>query len=94
MVQALEDDSFEVRWLASEGLIAIGPPALVPVLRELIKRPDSVWMREGAHRILHGIQRKGSARAIRPLLSALEDSDAGPSVAFAAEAVLDQLRNR
>ena len=94
LVKALEDESFGVRWLASEGLIAIGNPALVPLLSELVQRPDSVWMREGVHRILHGIQRKGTARALRPLLNALEDAEAELSVAFAAKAALDELRNK
>jgi HEAT repeat protein len=41
LIRALEDEMFDVRWLAAEGLIAIGRPVLVPLMRRLTKETDS-----------------------------------------------------
>jgi len=91
LVRSLEDEMFDVRWLAAEGLIAIGPRALVPLLRQLTKQPDSLWLREGAHRILHSIDRKDLRAMMQPVLRALEDVEAPLEVPFAAEATLKSL---
>jgi HEAT repeat protein len=56
LVESLTD-SFSIRWLASEALINIGEPALVPLLRGLIARPDMPRLREGAHHVLTGLKR-------------------------------------
>jgi HEAT repeat protein len=82
---------FDVRWLASEGLITIGPPALLPLLRELVKRPDSLWLREGTHHVLRGIDAEDIKRVLKPVLNALEDTEGYLKVPFAAEAALKQL---
>lgn len=52
LVEALEDHEFDVRWLAAEGLMAIGVAGLEPLLAALMKRPESLWLRESAHHIL------------------------------------------
>lgn len=56
LVGALMDEAPGVRWLASEALISLGKPALIPLLRGLEKHFDSTWMREGAHHVLHDIR--------------------------------------
>jgi len=52
LAAALMDDEAGVRWLAAEALIAIGPACLLPLLRLLLRRSDSAWLREGAHHVL------------------------------------------
>jgi HEAT repeat protein len=42
LVEALGDRVFEVRWVAAEGLIALGRPSVPPVLRALMERADSI----------------------------------------------------
>ena len=64
LVNSLMDESFEVQWLAAEALIAMGRDALVPLLRGLISNYGSVYFRQGAHHILHDLERK---RELRPL---------------------------
>jgi HEAT repeat protein len=91
LVKALEDNMFDVRWLASEGLITIGRPSLGPLLRELVRRPDVLWLREGAHRILHGIIRENTEQIIRPVLKALEGPEPHLDLPFAANNALKQL---
>ncbi|MCC6385899.1 MAG: HEAT repeat domain-containing protein [Dehalococcoidia bacterium] len=52
LASALMDDDAGVRWLAAEALIAIGPACLLPLLRLLLRRSDSAWLREGVHHVL------------------------------------------
>jgi HEAT repeat protein len=91
LINALEDEMFDVRWLAAEGLIAIGWPALVTVLRKLTEKPDSLWLREGVYHILHGIDMGDLEEILLPVRNALEDVEAPLEVPVAAEAALKSL---
>jgi hypothetical protein len=90
LVKALEDKMFDVRWLAAEGLISIGREALVPLLRELIEHPDSFWLREGVHHVLHDIY-QGDHKTLRPVLVALESFEPSVEAPLAAEVALKAL---
>jgi HEAT repeat protein len=57
LVRALMDESFEVQWLAAEGLIAMGKDALKPMLEGLVRNYGSIYMRQGAHHVLHDLER-------------------------------------
>lgn len=92
LISALEDDIFDVRWLAGEGLISIGDAALEPVFSALTKRSDSTSIREGLHRVLHGMYRESDQALIKPILLALEDSGSRLEVPLAAETALNSLR--
>lgn len=91
LVAALEDNVFDVRWLAAEGLIAVGDKGLVPLLQALVERSDSMWLREGAHHVLHDISRGELKEIVRPVLAALEDIQPSLEVPFAAKTVLNVL---
>lgn len=91
LTKALEDRMFDVRWLAAEGLIAIGRDALVPLLRALSEHSDSLWLREGAHHVLHDLAAGELAEVVRPVLAALEDVEPSIEVPFAAETALAAL---
>jgi HEAT repeat protein len=91
LINALTDKVFDVRWLAAEGLIAIGRPALAPLLREVIKNPESISLREGAHHILHDLRDENVAAVINPMLRALQDSEATLQVPLLAEKALNVL---
>ena len=92
LIKALEDEIFDVRWLAAEGIIAIGLPALEPLLQETSKRRDSLWLREGVHRILHGIFSEDIAAIVKPVLKALEEIEASLKVPLAAENALKHFK--
>ena len=47
LVNALEDEDGDVRWLAAEGLIALGRDGLQPLLTALLERAQSGWSCEG-----------------------------------------------
>jgi HEAT repeat protein len=91
LVCALEDKMFDVRWLAAEGLIVIGSEALGPLLRTLIEESESVWLREGAHHVLHDLAHGRLRTALLPVVEALEDVDAAVVAPLAAETALDVL---
>jgi hypothetical protein len=52
LVGALENEDPEVRWLATEGLIALGRKGLEPLLKALIAKPETMWLRLGAHHVI------------------------------------------
>lgn len=70
---ALEDPDGGVRWLAAEALVNIGGPAALPVLRRLLTRSGSAWMRNGAHHVLRAISHGDLAAPLTPVVTALED---------------------
>jgi nucleotide-binding universal stress UspA family protein len=89
LINALEDDEFDVRWLAAEGLIHIGAKAIEPLLKTLVEHPDSPWLREGTHHVLHDLTETKFRQSVRPVLAALEDVQPSLEVVPAAEAALD-----
>ena len=95
LVGALEDEIFDVRWLAAGGLIAMGHEALVPLLQALVEGSDSEWLREGAHHVLHDLARGDIREVIQPVLAALDNIDASVEVPQAAMTALNVLtRNK
>jgi HEAT repeat protein len=94
LVDVLEDRESSVRWLAARGLIALGRPALAPLLERLERGPDSVWLRDGAHHVLRALDRDRAADEARPVLEALERPDPTIEVPVAAHHALMALRAR
>ncbi len=91
LTKALRDDFFDVRWLAAEGLIVIGRASVVPLLKAMVEQAESLWMREGAHHVLHDINKEGIEEILRPVMTALEDVEPSLAVPIAAEKALDEL---
>jgi len=58
LVDALRDESMEVRWLAGEALIMLREKSLIVLLAALEKHFDSLFLCEGAHHILHAFERE------------------------------------
>jgi HEAT repeat protein len=91
-VVALEDRMFGVRWLAAEGLIAIGVDALAPLLKALMERSDSVWLRGGAHHVFHDLARGNLENLLAPVTAALDGMDPQVGVIEPASNALHELR--
>ena len=91
MVAALQDRVFDIRWLAAEGLIAMGREAIVPLVKALIENSNSVWLREGAHHILHDLAENDLDETVQPVLAALESFNPEVEVPIAAKIALDRL---
>lgn len=94
LVNTLEDNEFSVRWIAAEGLIHIGDDTLGPLLTALKNRSDSVWLREGAHHVLHDLISRKLIDAtvihiVSPLLDALNHINPEVEVISTAAKALD-----
>jgi HEAT repeat protein len=92
LTSALEDEEFDVRWLAAEGLIRLGRDGLPSLFRALAERPNSVWLREGAHHILTTLSKKRMKTLLKPMLSALVNVDPETHVPEVAHALLNMLQ--
>jgi hypothetical protein len=81
-----------VRWVAAEGLIALGPVAETHLLRFLMKNFQSLYIREGAHHILHEIRKKRKlTNEEHELLEALRPLSPVGSVGLLACKALDSI---
>ena len=92
LLDALSDKEFDVRWLAAEGLIRIGRKSVGPILAALVGDPDSRWVREGIHHVLHDMNKRELGPVLRPVLAALEGSEPTLEVPLAARAALNTLK--
>lgn len=84
LVEALEDEDFDVRWLAAEGLTKMNLNALKPLLQALEKCGDSFFLQEGAHHVFHDLAKGALRKFLTPVLAALEGLEPGEEVPWAA----------
>jgi HEAT repeat protein len=92
LVHALMDDSMEIRWLAAEALIALGRKALRSLFAALEVHFESVFLREGAHHVLHALERRDLLEKDGlAVLEALRCLEVEVPVAWAARRALDSL---
>jgi len=94
LVKALENEIFGVRWLAAEGLIAMGMAGLKPLLEELAEHPDSTWLREGAHHVLRGLFDQGNYDLAGPVLAALQHAQPSSDLIFAIHCTLGRIEKQ
>ncbi len=87
-VAALEDPGPGVRWIAAEGLAALGRPGVIATLRALVARADSARVRRGAQRVLHAVSDPGLRQQVAPVLLALKDIEPDLAVPVAAHDAL------
>jgi HEAT repeat protein len=93
LVEALEDNEFDVRWLAAEALINIGQYSLGPLLAALVDHGNkSLWLRRGAHHVLHDMDRGDLDAILQPVMAAVEDTAPHIVVPQVAKKALDSLR--
>ena len=90
----LRDDDFDIRWMAAEGLIAIGNDALIPLLKATITNSDSRGFRFAAHHVLKNLAGRGLFDTVKPVLVALEDVEPAVEAPVAAESVLSKIAGR
>jgi HEAT repeat protein len=91
LVESLEDEKLEVRWRAAEGLITLERCGLAPLFRALVRRSNSVRLRDGAHHVLSrlaAISDLDLADLVAPVLAALEDVEPTSAVPVAAHTAL------
>jgi HEAT repeat protein len=93
LIETLEDERGGVRWLAAEGIVAIGREGLTALLQTLVHHSDSEWIREGAHHVIHSLGEiePELSHVLTPVSVALEDVEPTLEVPPAAQAALDEL---
>lgn len=92
LVETMEDEDPGVRWLASEGLIGLEHLAIKPLLEALTSDLDSVWLREGAHHVLHELDKKHLLDpTVHKVFKALESAEPAITVPWAAEKALEEI---
>jgi HEAT repeat protein len=93
LIQRLEDDHQDLRWVAAEGLLNIGGPAVEPLLLALIDRAWAHTILDGAVHVLRGLSRRMSQPVFEPVISAaLRAPEPGVNVPPAAETALSTWR--
>jgi HEAT repeat protein len=90
LIKALENDDFDVRWMAAEGLIDIGKQSIKPLLKALSHNEDSNYLLEGAHHILKGLEFKKIFKDDEGLIKKLENYNMHPEIAVFAEELLSK----
>ncbi len=95
LVERLKDENAGVRWAASDALIALRRKSIQALLEALMCDFDSLWLRQGAHHILHVLKDAGKLnQAEEKVFEALEDVAPTSVVPWAAEKALEALRYR
>jgi HEAT repeat protein len=88
LIRGLEDEYHDVRWVAAEGLLNIGAPAVERLLLALIDRARDHTILDGALHVLRGLSRRGAEPLLKPLISAIRGPEPGVHVPPAAETAL------
>jgi HEAT repeat protein len=91
LIRALEDDDSGVRWAAATTLIEFGKAAAAPLLRTLVEKNDSVWLREGAYRVFHDTHDATVQALTVDVVKALKGPAAGLMTTEAAVKALGKL---
>ncbi len=92
LIQCLEDEHQELRWIAAEGLLNIDGPAVEPLLIAIIDRASAHTILDGAGHVLRGLSRRVSRTIFDPVVAAVHSSEPGVSAPLAAETALAQWR--
>jgi len=96
LIKALEDDIFDIRWLASEALVAIGPDCIKPLLERLSASSEKLFFREEARHVFKYLLRDNPKAneliaILKPVVDALNGSAASVEAPGAARTALEKL---
>lgn len=95
LIQALEDDKGDVRWIAAKGLIKLGADSIRPLLKMLEQKSDSVLLLEGAHHVFFDLKENKllpKGFPIDKLLASLRTPDWVDSVKPLAYEILNKFK--
>ena len=74
LLNLLDDKEFEIRWIAAEGLIKIGRPAILPLLKSIRDGKSSFIHNKGAHHVLLSLLKEDEKIKLIALLLSLDDA--------------------
>jgi hypothetical protein len=87
LVVLLEDSEEGTRWDAALGLIAIGQPAVTPLLKAIIHRSTDFTIIPGARHVMHELSETQWGKFLRPVyedLNSVVAREAAPDAAYKA----------
>ncbi len=92
LIRTLEDEEFDIRWLAAEGLIELGTKGLKGLLQALLDHGDPLLLLEGAHHVMHYMAKGGLRKYLGPVLASLEGVEPAVKAPVAAFHALEMLK--
>lgn len=94
LIGHLDDANYGVRWLAADGLVALGAEGLRAVLRALTTAPVTPWLADSAAHVLQHAQPHRTKEIVKPVLEALHSVDAAWAAPTAASRAVEELAAR
>ena len=90
-VRLLDDPFAEVRWLAGDGLIRLGPRSVAPVLESLLELSVPLEHRRTARRVLRRLSSDNGvlSKIVGPVIKVLDDADPAAVGPRAQQALID-----
>jgi HEAT repeat protein len=78
-IQLLSERESDIRWIAADGLIALGPRVVVPLLKSLLAEPPTRGQAEMSGRVLRKLASENDvlANILAPVLEVMESPDPG-----------------
>lgn len=73
LLRMLDDSVFDIRWIASEGLINIGRQSICPLIKSVRDGRSSFFFNKGAHHILLVLLHESERNNLIPLLQSLDN---------------------
>lgn len=73
LLTLLDDDDFDIRWIASEGLIRIGRKSIVPLLESIRDGKSTYFIDKRAHHVLKNLLTESEKNDLETLLLSLDD---------------------
>lgn len=94
LLHALADDNFSIRWIATEGLIAVGDIALDPLVKVLVSEEIPPFFYESSHHFIHDLVSnkiidKETVTQIEPLLKAFTKTASSQKISQEAARFLE-----
>lgn len=93
-IEVLEDDKSDIRWIAAEGLIRAGKYAIIPLLKLIVEKHDSVFVLNGVHHVFYELKLKKQLPETFPadkLLSLFKKPDNGARLTVLAHSLLEDM---
>lgn len=73
LITLLDDPEFEIRWIASEGLVKTGRKCIIPLLRSLRAGKSSLFIAKSSHHVLNAILSESEKIKFQQLMLSLEN---------------------
>jgi HEAT repeat protein len=94
LAEALADEKFDVRSLATRAMVLLGGAGLTALLQALVDRPHSTLLRESAQNVLHDGAQEKWTRQLDPVIRVLEGSNPETELPIAATNALQAIRSQ